>query len=70
MIFVTNGYDTNEFETKIQANKYIAEDVGKHGLNVELVCKHEEEDITVLVYQYSTLYLETYIIHTKFDLRK
>ncbi len=70
MVLVTNGYNTKEFDTKIQANKHIAEDVSKHGIASELIYHHTDGEIEVLVYQYSTLYLETYIIHTKFDLRK
>ena len=42
----------------------------KHNLNVEKIYDHTENGVQVLIYQYHTLYLETYIIHNKIDLRK
>ncbi len=70
MIYVTNGYDTKEFESEIQAHKHIAQDISKHGLSSMLVFDHAENNIRVLVYQYSTLYLETYILHYQMNLIK
>ncbi len=70
MIYVTNNYKLNEFETEEKAFAFINTDVLKHNLNVEKVFDHTENDVQVLIYQYHTLYLETYIIHKEIDLRK
>lgn len=70
MIYVTNGYNLHEFDTEEKAFAFINTDVLKHNLNVEKVYDHTENDVQVLIYQYHTLYLETYIIHNKIDLRK
>lgn len=70
MIYVTNGYTMYEFTTEKQAFDFIHTDVLKHNLSVEQIYNHTENDVQVLIYQYHTLYLETYIIHHKIDLRK
>lgn len=70
MIYVTNGYTMYEFSTEKQAFDFINTDAQKHNLSVEQVYNHTENDMQVLIYQYHTLYLETYIIHHKIDLRK
>ncbi len=70
MIYVTNGYKLHEFDTEEKAFAFINTDVLKHNLNVEKIYDHAENGVQVLIYQYHTLYLETYIIHNKIDLRK
>ncbi len=70
MIYVTNGYTLYEFTTEKQAFDFINTDVLKHNLSVEQIYNHAENGVQVLIYQYHTLYLETYIIHHKIDLRK
>ncbi len=70
MIYVTNNYTMYEFNTEKEVFDFINTDVLKHNLNVEKVFDHTENDVQVLIYQYHTLYLETYIIHKEIDLRK
>ncbi len=70
MIYVTNNYTMYEFNTEKEVFDFINTDVLKHNLNVEKVYDHTENGVQVIIYQYHTLYLETYIIHDKSDLRK
>ncbi len=70
MIYVTNNYTMYEFNTEKEVFDFINTDVLKHNLNVEKVYDHTENGVQVIIYQYHTLYLETYIIHDKIDLRK
>lgn len=70
MFYLTNGYKIKEFENKNLIYKYIKEDLDKQNLNYKLVFKDTKSDIEILIFQYHTLYLETYIIHTNLDLRK
>ncbi len=70
MIYVTNGYIMYEFNTEKEVFDFINADVLKHNLNVEKIYDHTENGVQVIIYQYHTLYLETYIIHNKIDLRK
>ncbi len=70
MIYVTNGYTMYEFNAEKEVFDFINNDVLKHNLNVEKVYDHTENGVQIIIYQYHTLYLETYIIHNKIDLRK
>ena len=70
MIYVTIGYNLHEFDTEEKAFAFINNDILRHFLNVEQIYNHTENGVQVIIYQYSTLYLETYIIHHKIDLRK
>ncbi len=70
MIYVTNNYTMYEFNTEKEVFDFINADVLKHNLNVEKIYDHTENGVQVIIYQYHTLYLETYIIHNKIDLRK
>ncbi len=70
MYYVTDHYNIIEFEKEEQAIQYINKDIQKHNLNFEKVYDHTENDIRVIIYQYHTLYMQTYLIHNKIDLRK
>ncbi len=70
MYYVTDHYNMIQFETESEAIQYINDDIQKHGLNFEKVYDHTENDIRVIIYQYHTLYTETYLIHNKIDLRQ
>ncbi len=70
MYYVTDHYNIIEFEKEEQAIQYINKDIQKHNLNFEKIYDHTENDIRVIIYQYHTLYMQTYLIHNKIDLRK
>lgn len=70
MIYLTKDYIIKEFENREQALNFIKEDMDKHNLNYQLVYSHKNKNMEVLIYQYFTLYMETYIIHNDLDLRK
>lgn len=69
MIYLTKGYKINEFENKDQALEFIKKDLEQHNLNYKLIYQETNEDMEVLIYQYYTLYMETYIIHKEINLR-
>lgn len=67
--YVTKGYNLKEFETEEDAFNYIKADVSRHELSYKEIYNHNENAMQVIIYQYCTLYLETYIIHNEIDLR-
>ena len=69
MIYLTKGYIIKEFEDKNQALDFIKQDLDQHKLNYKLIYKDVNEDMEVLIYQYHTLYMETYIIHKELNLK-
>ena len=69
MIYLTKGYIIKEFEDRNQALDFIKQDLDQHKLNYKLIYKDINEDMEVLIYQYHTLYMETYIIHTELNLK-
>ncbi len=69
MIYVTQGYNLKEFETKEEAFNYIDADVRHHELAFKQIYNKSQNGIQVIIFQYWTLYLETYIIHESIDLR-
>ena len=69
MIYLTKGYTIKEFENKKQALEFIKKDLEQHNLNYKLIYKEINEDMEILIYQYHTLYLETYILHQEINLR-
>lgn len=70
MIYVTHDYITKKFETNDLAMNYITAEMKKHNLSYSLVFDHTEGDVRVIVFQYYTLYMETFIIHKQFDIRR
>lgn len=70
MIYITHNYVTKEFETNDPAMDYITTEMNKQNLSYTLVFDHTEGDVRVIVFQYYTLYMETFIIHKQFDIRR
>ena len=64
------NYVTKEFETNDPATDYITTEMNKQNLSYTLVFDHTEGDVRVIVFQYYTLYMETFIIHKQFDIRR
>ena len=69
MIYLTKGYIIKEFENRNKALEFIKQDLEQHKLNYRLIYKDINEDMEVLIYQYHTLYMETYIIHKELNLK-
>lgn len=69
MIYLTKGYIIKEFENRNRALEFIKQDLEQHKLNYKLIYKDTNEDMEVLIYQYHTLYMETYIIHKELNLK-
>lgn len=69
MIYVTHDYKTKEFESEQDARRYIIDDMNRQNLSYREVYNHSDEAVQVIVFQYYTLYMETYIVHRQFDLR-
>lgn len=70
MIYITHNYVTKEFETNDPTMDYITTEMNKQNLSYTLVFDHTEGDVRVIVFQYYTLYMETFIIHKQFDIRR
>ena len=70
MIYVTNGYITNQFETEEQALNHIKAEMDEEALSYKAVFDHTEGNVRVIVFQYYTLYMEAFIIHKEFDIRR
>lgn len=70
MIHVTHNYTTKKFDTEEKAMEYIKTEMDKEGLSYQSVYDHTENDIRVIVFQYYTLYMEAFIVHKEFDIRK
>ena len=69
MIYLTKGYIIKKFENRNKALEFIKQDLEQHKLNYMLIYKDVNEDMEVLIYQYYTLYMETYIIHKELNLK-
>ena len=70
MIYVTHDYITKKFDTDTQAFAYIKAEMDKHNLSYNRVFDKESNGVRVEVYQYYTLYMEAFIIHGEFELRR
>ena len=70
MIYITHNYVTKEFETNDPAMDYITTEMNKQNLSYTLVFDHTQGDVRVIVFQYYTLYMETFIVHKQFDIRR
>ena len=67
MIYVTHGYTTKQFETDEQALSYVKAEMDREELSYLPVYEY---GVRVIVYQYYTLYMETFILHKQFNLRR
>ena len=70
MIYVTHGYTTKQFETDEQALNHIKAEMDEEELSYKAVFDHTEGNVRVIVFQYYTLYMEAFIIHKEFDIRR
>ena len=70
MTYVTHGYTTKQFDTNEQALEYIRAEMDRQGLSYKSVYDLAENGIRVIVFQYYTLYMEAFIIHKEFDIRR
>lgn len=69
-MYVTNKYKPVKFDTTKEAADYIKQMLNVYGLKYEPVFVSLKQDMLILIYQYSTLYIETFIVHTKPNLQK
>ena len=70
MISVTHDYTTKEFDNEEQALAYIRDEMDRQKLSYTPVVDFHDGDVRVLVFQYYTLYMEVFIIHRQFDIRR
>ena len=57
-----------EFGNIDEVYAYIEKEIGKLNIPYKKVYDHTENEIRVLIFQYSTLYSEVFIIHENYDL--
>ena len=50
--------------------EFIQNDMANQQLRFEKVYDHQNDKMRIIVFQYFTLYTETYIIHENLDLRR
>lgn len=67
---LTNGYETQECQTMGEAFQKIENCLKKNNLSYEKIFDRCDGKMQVIVYQYSTLYMETFIIHRDYNLTK
>lgn len=69
-MYVTNKYKSVKFDTTKEAADYIKQMLNVHGLKYEPIFVSLKDDVLILIYQYSTLYFETFIVHKTLNLKK
>lgn len=69
-MYVTNKYKSVKFDTTKEAADYIKQILNVSGLKYEPAFVSLEDDFLILIYQYSTLYFETFIVHRTLNIRK
>lgn len=67
---LTNGYETQECQTMEEVFQKIENCLKKNNLSYEKIFDRCDGKMQVIVYQYSTLYMETFIIHGDYNLTK
>lgn len=70
MIYVSKGYTIKEFDNKEKAMEFIQNDMTNQQLSFEKIFDEQNDKMRIIVFQYFTLYTETYIIHENLDLRR
>lgn len=68
-MYVTNKYKSVKFETAKEVADYIKQTLDV-GLKYEPIFVSLKNDVLILIYQYSTLYFETFIVHRTLNLQK
>ena len=69
-MYVTNKYMSVKFETTKEVAEYIKQILNSVGLKYEPIFVSLKNDVLILIYQYSTLYFETFIVHRTLNLKK
>ena len=69
-MYVTNKYMSVKFETTKEVAEYIKQILNADGLKYEPIFVSLKKDVLILIYQYSTLYFETFIVHRTLNLKK
>lgn len=69
-MYVTNKYMSVKFETTKEVAEYIKQILNSVGLKYEPIFVSLKKDVLILIYQYSTLYFETFIVHRTLNLKK
>ena len=67
MCYVTHGYDVKKFDTEAQALEHIDYKMGH--MTSKKIFDEEKNGVRVIVYQWYTLYTETFIISDSIDMR-
>lgn len=70
MIYVSKGYTIKEFDNQEKAMEFIQNDMTNQQLKFEKVFDEQNDKMRIIIFQYFTLYTETYIIHENLDLRR
>lgn len=70
MIYVSKGYTIKEFDNQEKAMNFIQNDMANQQLSFEKIFDEQNDKMRIIVFQYFTLYTETYIIHENLDLRR
>lgn len=70
MIYVSKGYTIKEFDNQEKAMEFIQNDMTNQQLSFEKIFDEQNDKMRIIVFQYFTLYTETYIIHENLDLRR
>lgn len=68
-MYVTNKYKSERFDPAKEAADYIKRTLDV-GLKYEPIFVSLKNDVLILIYQYSTLYFETFIVHKSLNLQK
>ncbi len=69
-MYVTNKYKSVKLDTPKEVADYIKQILNIDGLKYEPIFVSVKNDVLILVYQYSTLYFETFIVHRTLNLQK
>lgn len=66
MCYVTHGYKTEKYDTEAEALERIDYEMGV--MTSKKIFDEEKNGIRVIIYQWYTLYTETYIISSSIDM--
>ncbi len=69
-MYVTNKYKSEKVNSAKEAADYIKQVLNIDGLTYEPIFVSLKNNVLILIYQYSTLYFETFIVHDKLNLKK
>lgn len=67
MCYVTHGYEVKKYDTEAQALEHIEFEMGL--LTCKKIFDETKNGVRVIVYQWYTLYTETFIISDSIDMR-